>query len=86
MKKEKIFADIFVRLNSVNLYDYWVKVEQELRENNGVFSVHTDECRNSVIVAYDPEIVSSDALLEIIRDSYVNADKVAKTLLRVNDL
>ena len=86
MKKDKLFADIFVHLHSANLNDKRMKVEKELREYSGVVSVHfeTDECRNAMIVTYDPAVVSSDALLEVIRNSYAGAERVAKMLLRVD--
>jgi hypothetical protein len=37
-----------------------------------------------MIVAYDPEAVSSDVLLEIIRKSYKRAVRVASMLMRVS--
>ena len=63
------------------------RLEKELCEFSGVFSVHFDEDvhRKAMIVAYNPEVVSSDVLLETIRKSCEGAVSVAGTLMRVSD-
>lgn len=87
MNKDKYFADMYVHLHPDSLFDGRGKLEKDLCESSGVFSVHfdEDEHRNAMIVAYNPEAVSSDVLLEIIRKSYVGAVSVAGTLMRVSD-
>ena len=92
MNKDKYFADMYVHLHPDSLFDdreAFEKelLEKELCESSGVFSVHfdDDEYRSAMIVAYNPEAVSSDVLLEIIRKSYVAAVSVAGTLTRVSD-
>ena len=91
MNKDKYFADMYVHLHADSLFDEKAEVEKELLEkelceSNGVFSVHfdEDEHRDAMIVAYNPEAVSSDVLLEIIRKNYVRAVSVAGTLTRVS--
>ena len=63
------------------------KLEKELCESSGVFSVHFDKDENhsAMIVSYNPEAASSDVLLEIIKKSYAGAVGVAGTLMRVSD-
>ena len=87
MNKDKYFADMYVHLHPDSLFDDRGKLEKDLCESSGVFSVHfdEDEHRNAMIVAYNPEAVSSDVLLEIIRKSFVGAVSVASTLMRVSD-
>ncbi|MBE9559826.1 MAG: hypothetical protein IMF15_03510 [Proteobacteria bacterium] len=92
MNKDKYFADMYVHLHPDSLFDDRESfekelLEKELCESSGVFSVHfdDDERRSAMIVAYNPEAVSSDVLLEIIRKSYVAAVSVAGTLTRVSD-
>ena len=92
MNKDKYFADMYVHLHPDSTLDdreafEKVLLEKALCESSGVFSVHfdDDEQRNAMIVAYNPEAVSSDELLEIIRRSYVNAVSVAGALMRVAD-
>ncbi len=87
MNKDKYFADMYVHLHPDSLFDDRGKLEKDLCESSGVFSVHfdEDEHRNAMIVAYNPEAVSSDVLLEIIRKSFVGAVSVAGTLMRVSD-
>ena len=87
MNKDKYFADMYVHLHPDSLFDDRGKLEKDLSESSGVFSVHfdEDEHRNAMIVAYNPEAVSSDVLLEIIRKSFVGAVSVAGTLMRVSD-
>ena len=83
---------MYVHLHSDSMLDDREAFEKELLEKelcgcSGVFSVPFDEDvhRNAMIVAYNPESVSSDVLLEIIRKSYVDAVSVAGTLMRVSD-
>lgn len=78
---------MYVHLHPDNLFDDREKLEKELRESSGVYSVHfdEDENRDAMFVAYNPESVSSDALLEIIKKSYGDAVSVAGTLTRVRD-
>ena len=78
---------MYVHLHLDSLFDDRGKLEKDLCESSGVFSVHfdEDEHRNAMIVAYNPEAVSSDVLLEIIRKSFVGAVSVAGTLMRVSD-
>ncbi len=92
MNKDKYFADMYVHLHPDSLFDdrgifEKEQLEKELCESSGVLSVHfdEDEQRSAMIVAYNPEAVSSDVLLEIIRKSYVGAVSVAGTLMRVSD-
>ncbi len=87
MNKDKYFADMYVHLHRDSLFDDRGKLEKELCESSGVFSVHfdADEHRDAMIVAYNPGVVSSDALLEIIRKNYIDAISVAGTLTRVSD-
>ena len=86
MNNDKYFADDFVHLHPIGLFDNRRKVEKDLRASCGVFSVHfeSDEYRDAMIVAYNPEAVSSEVLLEIIRKSYVRAVRVASMLMRVS--
>lgn len=92
MNRDKYFADMYVHLHPDSLFGDRKAFEKELLEkklceSSGVFSVHfdDDEHRNAMIVAYNPEAVSSDELLGIIRKSYVAAVSVAGTLTRVSD-
>ena len=87
MNKDKYFADMYVHLHADSLFENRAAVEKELCDSNGVFSVHfdEDEHRSAMIVAYNPEAVSSDVLLEIIRIDYTEAVSVAGTLTRVSD-
>jgi hypothetical protein len=87
MNKDKYFADMFVHLHQDDLRDDREKLEKELCESHGVFSVHfdEDEYRKALIVAYNPEIVSSDVLLETIRRSCEGAVSVAGSLMRVSE-
>jgi len=87
MNKNKYFADMYVHLYSDSLCDDREKLEKEVCESSGVFSVHFDEdkYRNAMFVAYNPAAVSSEELLAIIRKSYEGAVSVAGSLKRVND-
>ncbi len=71
----KYFTDIYVHLHPDSLFDdrgifEKEQLEKELRESSSVFSVHFDEDEhcNAMIVAYNMEAVSSDLLLDIIRN------------------
>ncbi len=85
MNNDKFFADDFIHFRPNSLINDREKVEKDLCASNGVFSVHfdADKYRNAMIVAYNPEAVSSDVLLEIIRKSGVKAVRVASMLMRV---
>ena len=85
MNNDKFFADIFVHLHPDSLFDDRGKLEKELCESSGVFSVHfdEDELRHAIFIAYNPEVVASETILEIIRKSYAKAVKVASILMRV---
>ncbi len=87
MKNEQVFADIYVRLNSEEVNDVKEKMTRELCQSWGVFSVHfdVDELFNTLVVAYNPEAVTADMLLEIIRKRYTGAVRVAGMLMRVNN-
>jgi len=87
MNKDKYFADMYVHLHQESLWDDREKLEKELCESGGVFSVHfdEDESRKAMIVAYNPEIVSSDVLLETIKKSCKGAVSVAGSLMRVRE-
>jgi hypothetical protein len=85
MNNDKFFADIYVHLHPDSLSVDRGKVEQKLRDSSGVFTVHFDEnkYRDAMFVSYNPNTVSSEALLEIIRKSYTRAVRVASMLMRV---
>lgn len=85
MNKDKFFADLYVHLHPDSLSDNRAKVEKALRDFSGVFTVHfdTDKYRHAMFVSYNPNAVSSEVLLEIIRKSYVRAVRVAAMLTRV---
>ena len=69
MRKDINIADITVHLHPESSCDDRDKIEQELRAHDGVISVHfnAEEHPHAMIVAYNPEAVSSDVLLETIR-------------------
>ncbi|MBE9559821.1 MAG: hypothetical protein IMF15_03485 [Proteobacteria bacterium] len=85
MNKDKLFADIYVHLHADSLSDDRGKVEKELRDSRGVFTVHfdADKYRNAMFVSYNPNSVSADVLLEIIRKNYLTAVRVASMLMMV---
>lgn len=85
MNKDKLFADIYVHLHQDSLFDDRSRVEYELYASSGVYAVHYDAdiFRNAMLVSYNPNIVSSEVLLDIIRKSYVRAVKVASMLMTV---
>ena len=85
MNKDKLFADIYVHLHDDSLSDSRDKVEKVLRDSSGVFTVHFDKdiYRNAMFVSYNPNVVSSEILLEIIKKSYVRAVRVASMLITV---
>ena len=87
MNKNKYFADMYVHLHQESMCDDKAILEKELCESSGVFSVHfdEDENRNAMIVAYNPEVASSDVLMEIIRKCCEGAVSVAGSLMRVSD-
>ncbi|MCK5394751.1 MAG: hypothetical protein KAJ32_02105 [Gammaproteobacteria bacterium] len=87
MNNYKYFADIYVHLHPDSLSVDRSKVEQELRDSSGVFTVRfdADKYRDAMFVSYNPNAVSSEVLLEIIRKSYVRAVSVASMLMRVRN-
>ena len=87
MNNDKFFADDYVHLHPDGLFDNRVKIEKALRALSGVFSVHfdADELRHAIFIAYNPEVVTSETLLKIIRRSYAKAVKVASILMRVRN-
>ena len=86
MTNDRFFADIVVNLHPDSLSGCRDKMEKELCDLSGVFSVHfdSDESRNAVFVAYNPRVITSDELLETIRRCYTNAEKTAKILMNVS--
>ena len=78
MSKDINIADITVHLHPESSCDDRDKVEEELRAQDGVISVHfnDEEHPHIMIVAYNPEAVSSDVLLESIKKCDAKAVKV----------
>ena len=78
MSKDINIADITVHLHPDSSCDDMDKIEQELRALDGVVSVHFDKEKHphAMIVAFDPDAVSSDVLLETIRKCDARAVKV----------
>ena len=62
-------ADIVVHLHPESSCDDREKIERELRAHDGVVSVHfnEEEHPHALIVAYNPDAVSSETLLAEIR-------------------
>ncbi len=86
MSKDRYFSDIYVHLHPDSSFDDRAEVEKELCASCGVFSVHfdADENHDAMMVAYNPETVSSETLLEIIRNHYERAVSVANVFMRVS--
>jgi hypothetical protein len=87
MNKNKYFADMFVHLHQHSQCAEKGKLEKELCKSNGVFSVHfdTDEHRDAMVVAYNPEVVSSDVILDVIKTCCEDAVSVAGSFVKVSD-
>ena len=85
MNKDNAFADIDVHLHPDSLFDNKGSIEKELRASDGVFAVHFDADidRHAMFVSYNPNAVSSEVLLEIIKRSYIRAVRVASVLMTV---
>jgi hypothetical protein len=85
MNRDKLFADIYVHLHPDSLCDKKAEIEKVLRSSDGVFAVHfdTDRDRHAMFVSYNPNAVTSEVLLEIIRRSYMRAVRVASILMTV---
>lgn len=85
MNNDKFIADIHVHLHPDSLSVDRGKVEQELRDSSDVFTVHFDanKYRDAMLVLSNPNTISSETLLEIIRKSYTRAVQVASMLMRV---
>ena len=86
MGNDRYFADIYVHLHPASVSNDREKVERELCDSCGVFSVHfdADETRDAMVVAYNPEAVSCEDLLEIIRSRFASAVSVANVLTSVS--
>ena len=69
MSKDIYITDITVHLHQNSSGDYREKMEQKLRGHNGVISVHfdKDEHPHSVLLAYNPDAVTSAEILAEIR-------------------
>jgi len=75
MGKDVNIVDIVVHLHPENSCDDREKIEHELRDRNGVISVHFNEQDHphAVLVAFNPEAVSSQEVLSEIRKCDANA-------------
>jgi hypothetical protein len=62
-------ADIVFHLHPESSGDNREKIEKELRDHDGVVSVHFNEEKHphALIVAYNPDAVNSEALLAEVR-------------------
>jgi len=69
MSKDINIADIVVHLHPESSCDDRDRMGNELRSHDGVISVHfdTDNHPHALVVAYNPEAVTSEVLLEGIR-------------------
>jgi len=69
MSEQAHIADITVHLHPDCSCDDREKMEQDLRNHNGVISVHFSEQEHphAMVVAYNTEAVTSEALLADIR-------------------
>ncbi|NOX10149.1 MAG: hypothetical protein GXP22_11835 [Gammaproteobacteria bacterium] len=69
MSKDINIVDIIVHLHPENSCDDTDKIEQELRDRDGVVSVHfnAEAHPHAVVVAYNPDAVTSQQLLAGIR-------------------
>jgi hypothetical protein len=69
MSTDISIADIVVHLHPESSCDDREKIERELRAHDGVVSVHfnEEEHPHALIVAYNPDAVSSETLLAEIR-------------------
>ncbi len=69
MSKEVNITDITFHLHPDSSCDDREKMEQMLRAHNGVISVHfnTDEHPHTVVVAYNPDAVTSEEMLSEIK-------------------
>jgi hypothetical protein len=85
MNKDKLFADIYVHLHPDCLHDKKDEVEKVLRSSDGVIAVHfdADMDRHALFVSYNPNAVSPEVLLDIIRRSYKRAVRVASIFMTV---
>ena len=69
MSKDINIADFIVHLHPDSSCDDRDSMEKELRNHDGVISVRfdTDKHPHSLVIAYNPEAVTSEVLLEGIR-------------------
>ena len=75
MNREAHIADIVVHLHPETSCDDSDKIEQDLRAQEGVISVHfrEEEHPHSMVVAYNCETVTSEEVLSAIRKCDRNA-------------
>lgn len=69
MSKDIDIADIVVHLHPDSSCDDTDKIERDLRNHNGVISVHFNEKDHphAAVVAYNPAVVTAKEVLEEIR-------------------
>jgi cell division protein FtsX len=69
MSKDVSIVDIVVHLHPESAPDEKEKIENELRAHDGVVSVHFNEedHPHAMVVAYNPDAASSEAILAEIR-------------------
>jgi hypothetical protein len=69
MSKDINIADIVVHLHPESSCDDRNKIERDLRAHDGVISVHfnTEAHPHAVVVAYNPDVVTSQEVLTEIR-------------------
>jgi len=62
-------ADIVVHLHPRSCCEDRTKIERDLRAQNGVISVHfnAEDHPHALVVAYNPRVISAQALLSEIR-------------------
>lgn len=78
VKQEIVFADLYVHLHADRLMQAAARVEARLKQTGGVLGVHFgDECRHSLYVAYDPQTISAENLMALIRLDCASARRVA---------
>jgi copper chaperone CopZ len=69
MNREISVADVVVHLHPDTTPDCKGRIEEALRKQDGVISVHFNEedHPHAVVVAYNPKVVNSEAVLALIR-------------------
>ncbi len=87
MKQEKVYADLYLHLHTDKLMHAAREIERRLQATPGVASVYFgDECRQSVYIAYDPKTISSENLLDVVRQHCARAVRVASIYTRTSAL